>query len=309
MRAPPKRDGGAEHLPIALRACAKLNLTLEVLGRRPDGYHELASVLQAIDLCDVLQVWPDEELELTCSAPDLSGETNLALRAARLLRAEAGVAAGARLHLVKRIPIAAGLGGGSSDAAATLLGLARLWGLGWSPARLGELAARLGSDVPFFLRCATALATGRGEEVAPLPPLAPHWAVVVRPPLREPAPADKTRRLYAALRSEDYRDGRATRALAEALKAGLPPDPALLVNSFERAARDVFPEIREAEERVLAAGARWTHLAGSGPCLYTLFRADEPAEVRRARAVASRVRSTGLETYLAKTLYRCLSPL
>jgi len=287
--------------PVILGPPAKLNLTLEVLGRRPDGYHDLASVFQAIDLRDVLRLWPAASLSLECSTPDLVGEGNLVLRAARLLQAEAGVATGARLHLAKRIPVAAGLGGGSSDAAAVLVGLNRLWGLEWPAESLVELAARLGSDVPFFLGPPTALAAGRGEQLSPLPALAPHIALVVRPALRQPPPRDKTRRLYAALRPEDYRDGAASRQLAEAIGAGRPLDPALLVNSFERVARGLCPEVAEAAAAMLVAGAWWIRLAGSGPCLYTLFRQDG-AGAQQAAAEAEGLRASGVEIHVAATL-------
>ena len=138
---------------ILLRAPAKLNLYLRVIGKRPDGYHEIETLFERIDLADelTLEAHPDQLL-LTCDDPTLScGEDNLVLNAARLLRQVSGTMQGARIHLIKRIPIAAGLGGGSSDAAATLVGLNQLWGLGLEPGRLQELGASLGSDVPFFL--------------------------------------------------------------------------------------------------------------------------------------------------------------
>ena len=302
MNARPPFPRAQPEPTVVLRPCAKLNLTLEVLGRRPDGYHDLASVFQAIDLRDELAIRPDRDLGLTCSVPDLGDDGNLVLRAARLLRAEAGIAAGARLHLEKRIPVAAGLGGGSSDAAATLVGLTRLWRLGWPRARLARLAERLGSDVPFFLGSPTALVTGKGEAISPLPSLSPHRALVVHPVLRQPAPSDKTRRLYAALRPEDYRDGSATRRLAQAIAGGAPLDPALLVNSFERAACRLFPEVAEAEAAMLSAGVPWVRLAGSGPCLYTLLRDGQPQGRRDAQRLADALRSRGLAVYLVRTV-------
>jgi 4-diphosphocytidyl-2-C-methyl-D-erythritol kinase len=152
-----------------LEAAAKINLALEVLGKRPDGYHEIATVMQTVDLSDRLALEDAEVLELSASAPDIpTDETNLALRAARALRDAAGIERGARITLDKRIPVAAGLGGGSTDAAATLVGLNRLWGLRWPVARLGEVAVTLGMDVPFFLRGGAALGTGRGERLEPL---------------------------------------------------------------------------------------------------------------------------------------------
>src|SRR5687768_1385067 len=147
---------------LVLTAHAKINLTLEVLGKRADGFHEIRSVMQRITLADTLTIRRAEELILACSDPELEGPENLVWRAAELLRGEYGVSAGASLALEKRIPVAAGLGGGSSDAAAALRGLNELWKLGLNGERLRDLGARLGSDVPFFLlESGSALAEGR----------------------------------------------------------------------------------------------------------------------------------------------------
>lgn len=307
--------------PIVLWPAAKLNLSLEVLGRRSDGYHELASVFQAVDLRDELTIWPAPAgiLSLECQPAELGGDLNLVLKAARLLQQETGCRLGARLRLVKRIPVAAGLGGGSADAAGALVGLNRLWRLGLARQALLELGARLGSDVPFGLVGPTALAGGRGEQLSPLPPLRSHWAVILRPAALE-APADKTRRLYGALRPSDYRAGQATARLAERLRAGGPPDPSLFVNSFERAAEELFAPLAEARSEMLARGADWVRLAGSGPCLYTLFpeacpeesvRLDAPlplAGESRARALARALTTAGHESYFALTLSRPALP-
>ena len=168
LRALSKGSGRARRL--VLRTAAKVNLTLEVLGKRADGYHEITTVMQAVDLSDRIILDDADDLELCCGAADLPTDArNLALQAALALRQAAGVARGARIELDKRIPVAAGLGGGSANAAGVLVGLNRLWGLRWSVERLDEIAATLGSDVPFFLRGGAALGTGRGEKVAALP--------------------------------------------------------------------------------------------------------------------------------------------
>src|SRR4030095_16311344 len=163
-----KRPGIARGLVV--QTSAKVNLTLEVLRKREDGYHELATILQSVDLWDRLAVEPADSLSLVTSDPALpTDEGNLVMRAARLLREAAEVSGGARLRLEKRIPVAAGLGGGSSDAAAALWALNRMWGIRWPVIRLQELAERLGMDVPFFLGKGRALATGRGERLPPPP--------------------------------------------------------------------------------------------------------------------------------------------
>ncbi len=165
-----------------LRASAKVNLVLEVLGKRPDGYHELSTVMQAVDLFDRLTVETAGSITLETSEPGLpTDDRNLVVRAARLLREAAGVDAGARIVLDKRIPVAAGLGGGSSDAAATLVGLNRLWGLRWRRERLVELGVKLGMDVPFFLGRGRALGTSRGEVLSSLPGVGGYAMVLVNP--------------------------------------------------------------------------------------------------------------------------------
>ena len=192
-----KRLGTARGLVV--QTSAKVNLTLEVLRKREDGYHELATILQSVDLWDRLAVEPADSLSLVTSDPALpTDEGNLVIRAAGLLRDAAGVESGARLRLDKRIPVAAGLGGGSSDAAAALWALNRMWGIRWPVKRLQELAERLGMDVPFFLGPSPALASGRGEVLHPLAMRQTIPLVVANPgvPLA-------TREVYGALGPAD----------------------------------------------------------------------------------------------------------
>ena len=272
---------------------AKINLGLEVVGRRPDGYHELVTIFQAISLADRLAAEAADELSLTCSDTAVATDDNLCLRAARALRAATGVTAGARLHLVKRIPAAAGLGGGSSDAAATLWLLNELWGTGLPAARLAELAAGLGADVPFFLDGPTALGTGIGEVLTPLPFPPPTWLVLLRPALDI---ANKTPRLFGALTPADWSDGARTRAQAERLRAGLGLDPALLVNAFRRPLLAEYPAVAAAEAALRAAGASVIVPAGSGPTLVALCE-DEAA----ARALAAVVAGPARTVLVART--------
>jgi 4-diphosphocytidyl-2-C-methyl-D-erythritol kinase len=173
--------------PLTISAPAKVNLFLSVLGRRPDGYHEIRTILQTISLKDRLQFHPAKDsITFQCSDPSVpAAGDNLCVRAARLMRAiarRAGRNPGVHIALRKAIPMQAGLGGGSSDAAATLIALNCLWGLRMGLEQLAPLAARLGSDVPFFLRGGTALALGRGEIVVPLPEAGARvWLVAVKP--------------------------------------------------------------------------------------------------------------------------------
>lgn len=278
------------------RCYAKVNLTLEVLGRRPDGYHELASLVQTISLADTLRVAPADDLSCTVGGLELAAEENLVLRAAGLLQAATGGSSGATLTLGKRVPAAAGLGGGSSDAAAALVALNRLWALRLSARRLADLAASLGSDVPYFLRGGLALMRGRGEQLDWLPPMPSRWLVVFVPPHALP---DKTAALYGALQPPDFGDGSRTLALAERLRRGEPLRDQDLVNGFTRAARRAFPGLADlwnAAERI--AGCPF-HLSGAGPALFTL--ADSAEDARR---VARQLGPLGVPARLARTVPR-----
>ena len=251
--------------PIEIQAYAKINLTLEVLGRRDDGYHEIASIIQTVDLHDTITLEPADELTLTCDVPELESQDNLALQAARLLREESGYDGGAHITLAKKIPVASGLGGGSSDAAAVLNGLSRLWGLGTSREDLMRLAARLGSDVSFFLRGGTAMVQGRGERVRPLPPADLQWVVLLTPPLQVP---DKTASVYARLADSHFTPGHLTRKLEARIRGGSDVPPQFLFNAFDEVAPGVFPGLDRFWETFRALGAKEIHVAGTGPSLY-----------------------------------------
>ena len=210
------------------KAYAKVNLTLAVGEKRPDGYHEVVSVMQRVSLCDTLTAEQTREgITLTCSDPALpSGEENLAHRAASLFFRETGIAGGAALTLEKRIPSQAGLGGGSSDAASALLALRKLYASALPDTELETMAAALGSDVPFFIRGGTQLATGRGEVLSPLPPLTDGWFVIVKPTESFSTPA-----MYRRL---DNLPPACTPPLPP-LQGGLPALAAGLFNRFEAA--------------------------------------------------------------------------
>jgi 4-diphosphocytidyl-2-C-methyl-D-erythritol kinase len=253
-------------LSLQLIAPAKLNLTLEVLGKREDGYHEIRSVMQTIDVYDRLTLSPGASIGLFVSGPEAAGvpedpTRDLAYRAAVALRDATGrTDLGARIELEKRIPAGAGLGGGSSDAAAVLRGLNRLWELGLDD-RLPEIAASLGSDVAFFLKGGTALVSGRGETVEPREDL--RLDLVLFTPHDTEMP-DKTKRMYGALRPEDYSDGSRTQALLEARHdAGRQ-----FFNSFDRAIAEMAPAVGAAMRRCLDAGVP-VIAAGAGPSFFT----------------------------------------
>lgn len=262
-----------------LSAAAKVNLALEVLGKRADGYHEITTVMQTVDLSDRLILEDAATLELHVSVPGVPPDaTNLALRAAAGLREAAGVARGVRITLDKRIPTAAGLGGGSADAAAVLLGLNRLWGLRWTDARLAVLATTLGMDVPFFLRGGTALATGRGERLEAVPAGALALVLVY------PGFGSSTADVYGRVTADMYTDGKRTQLLVDALRTRRPARVAAsLYNGLEAAVTPLQPEIRRMGAALLAAGALGTVMSGSGPTVVGLTRSFEQARQIRAR--------------------------
>ena len=281
-------------MSLTIDAYAKINLTLEVLSRRDDGYHEVVTVLQTISLADTLTFEPTTSLVLTSSRPELVNDDNLILKAAHSLRERTGCDKGARIHLEKAAPVAGGLGSGSSDGAATLLALNRLWGLGLTLEALEGLASDLGSDVAFFLRGGTAVARGRGEIVSPLPPVTELWIVLVEPDV---PPLDrKTARLYSRLAPSHFTDGRKSQELITRLERREPVDGAILFNVFEHVAFDAFPGLTDCRERLAEAGAGRVHLAGAGPTLFAL--APNEAE---GQALRDRMEQQGARAWLART--------
>jgi 4-diphosphocytidyl-2-C-methyl-D-erythritol kinase len=262
-----------------LNAAAKVNLTLEVLGRRNDGYHEIVTVMQAVDLSDRLVLEDAEVLELRTAASDVPTDgTNLALKAAATLRERAGTSRGARITLEKKIPVAAGLGGGSTDAAATLIGLNRLWGLRWSTAQLGEVAVTLGMDVPFFLRGGAALGTGRGEQLEPLSSCALALVLV------NPGVAASTAEIYSGVLPSMYSDGGRARTMAAALRSRQPTRVAgTLGNTLERVATSRYQDVAQIEAALLAAGALGAAMSGSGLTVFGVARSYDHARQIRDR--------------------------
>jgi len=260
---------------LTVTALAKLNLTLEVLGKRPDGFHEIRSVIQAVSLCDYLSLRLSRNVEFASNLPEWRAGRSLISRAVRLLQEAMGCAQGVEIFVDKHIPLVAGLGGDSSGAAACLRGLNQLWGLDLPREVLVELAARLGSDVAFFLYGGTALAEGRGELVTPLESSSRVWVVLLIPPV--PPVPDKTKRLYASLKPAHFTAGEATSRLVTYLAAGRELALTDLFNVFDKVAADTFVGLVDYRQRFLAAGARKVCLAGAGPSLFTLERSRAQA--------------------------------
>ena len=286
-------DSIMSSMQLTLKAYAKANLTLEVIGKRDDGYHNVATILQTVDLADTLVINQADELSVECDEAELSGERNLAWKAAAALAERAGIVPRARIRIEKGIPVASGLGGGSADAAATLVGLNRLWGLDLSGEDLALVAARLGSDVPFLLTGGTALGTGRGDEITPLPQLPGSEVLLVVP---AESMESKTPTMYRALSPEDFSDGARTQAISGDL-AVRDLTSADCCNAFERAAREIFPGLAHVWDRVAEVTQHPPRLSGAGPAMF-LMPSSESERIR----VAESLQGTGATAYLVRTI-------
>ncbi|HSF18616.1 MAG TPA: 4-(cytidine 5'-diphospho)-2-C-methyl-D-erythritol kinase [Vicinamibacteria bacterium] len=277
---------------LSARAFAKINLGLEVLGLRPDGYHEIRTILQTIDLHDELSYSAGEGIDISCNDGELpTGSENLVHKAAKLLADAAGIPPNVSVYIRKRIPAGSGLGGGSADAAVTLLALDRLWKLSTPFADLHRVACRIGMDVPFFLRGGTALAVGRGDEVYPLA-FEPDFDIV----LILPDFSISTATAYRSLRLTNKGSSLKLAHFAWG-------DPTFLeglgelVNDLEGAAGEHSGSIRECKQILCEQGAAVSMMSGSGSCVFGVFR-DEA----RAREAARSLGHEGVRVVLTRTL-------
>ncbi len=276
------------------RAPAKLNLTLEVLGKRPDGFHEIRSMVQTIDLADFLTFEDTADVSINCDLPGWSAQESLVMKAIKLMSGFTSSFQGVSIKIEKHIPLLSGLGGDSSDAAAVLRGLNRLWGLDLSMEKLSESASRLGSDVSFLLQGGTALMEGRGEIVTLLPPPPKAWLVLVVPDVGRQA--GKTGRMYAALKPEHFTDGGITERAVTALQRG-EFSAEMLFNAFENIAFDEFNIRRVYVEHLLKMGAPHVHLAGSGPALFGMFN-----DKAKAEDLYRSCQDQGMNAYMGRTM-------
>ncbi len=279
---------------LTVLAPAKINLTLEVLAKRPDGFHEIRSVIQTINLCDSLYFQLSQNIEFKCDEPNWIPQESLLPKAVGLLQGVAGSSKGAAIEVSKHIPLVSGLGGDSSGAAAILRGLNKLWGLGLSQEELLELALQLGSDVAFLLYGGTALVEGRGEVITPLSSLSHMWVVLMMPPV--PRPQGKTERLYSSLKAGHYTRGQITYRLVGLLTGGKGVTPPIQFNVFDGVAFDCFVGLEQYWQQFLKAGAQEIHLAGSGPALFTMVTDKTEAE-----KLYNNLQRLGLESYLTET--------
>lgn len=287
---------------IRVRSFAKINLALAVLGKRPDGFHEIRTVFQSIDLCDELEIRPCARLELSCPGLDSPGldavprEENTVWKAASALARAAAPAAGAEIILSKRIPSGAGLGGGSSNAAAALVALSRFWNLSIGHSDLSAIAASIGSDVPYFLLGGTALGIGRGEEIYPLPEIQPAHLVVVYPAVHIATGAayQSLSLLLTSRRAAPNIQGFCGQLTGEAGRL------TGIFNDFETSILPAYPAVKEAKDFLMEQGATAALLSGSGSSVFGFFL-DEESALAASRSVNAR---ENWRVFPAKTLSR-----
>jgi len=282
---------------IRIKAPAKINLTLAVLGKRPDGFHELESWVVRIDLCDVLDFAASDDWTLSVNSRDpavTNDDQNLVSRAAAALARHADRARHAHVSLTKFIPAGAGLGGGSSDAAATLRGLNQLWELNWPDERLAEIAAEIGSDIPFFLGPPSAIMRGRGERIEPAPFSFQGWIGLIIP-FFNLATADVYRR-FDMTHPTVHADLCEIMALHQRSSRLWAP---LLFNDLETAAFGLKPQLAQLRADVQARGRVPVRMTGSGSCLFSLF--DREREAQAWSVVVKECFDDPLWVYLAKT--------
>ncbi|HEX9445119.1 MAG TPA: 4-(cytidine 5'-diphospho)-2-C-methyl-D-erythritol kinase [Candidatus Binatia bacterium] len=286
---------------MRIRAPAKVNLSLRVVGRRRDGYHLIDSVMVPVGLCDELEITRDKTgrgrgLRVTCDDPEApEGRENLAYRAAELLLGPGAAAAPIHIHIKKRIPVGAGLGGGSSDAAAALLGLDRLLGLKKSRRRLLALAARLGADVPFFISGRPARARGVGERLRPIRSLPRLWVVVLYPGF-----GVSTAWAYRSLSFKLTKSIENTSINRLAYnRSGM---ARLMVNDLEKAVFRRYPRVASLKERLVDAGAAGALMSGSGSSVFGIFFSGGAAK----QAYFRLSKEDGIRAFLTHSLNRTI---
>lgn len=281
---------------ITIKAYAKINLALDVLYKRQDGFHEVAMIMQSVSLADEVRLWKREEgITLGVDVPGLAADkTNLAFRAAALLKNTFGIKKGVHIELVKKIPVAAGLAGGSADAAAVLKGLNRLWNLGLSMPELEKLGADLGSDVPFCLHGGTMLAVGRGEKLLPLPEMPKCYVILAKLPIHV-----STAWVYGHYRDDRVKEHPDLEGMKEGLKnKDLTLIAAKMGNVLESVTIPAYPGIANLKQSMQENGAINSLMSGSGPTVFGLVKGRE-----RAEHIAVQLKKhSSAQVFIAKTV-------
>lgn len=286
---------------MILKARGKINLSLDVTGKRSDGYHEVRMIMQSVKLCDILEIRKSggEEICLHTNLPFLpTDKNNLVWRAVQMLREEFGIREGVEIALTKKIPVAAGMAGGSTDAAAAMVGINRMFRLGLTKQELMERGVRLGADIPYCIMRGTALAEGIGEVLTELPPM-PHCYFV----LGKPAVSVSTKFVYTHLDREGIHHHPDIEGMIRAIREGsLTGVASQLENVLEQVTIQEHPVIEKIKTCLLEQGAEGTLMSGSGPTVFGIFTTWE-----KARNAASVLRQSRLArmVYVTEPFQNC----
>ncbi|MDX2254350.1 MAG: 4-(cytidine 5'-diphospho)-2-C-methyl-D-erythritol kinase [Pseudanabaenaceae cyanobacterium bins.39] len=295
---------------ISFKAAAKINLYLEITGNRPDGYHELVMLLQSIDLCDRVDIRKigSDDIQVLCNHPEVPCDrTNLAYKAAELMQSLYPDIGGVEIVIDKQIPMGAGLAGGSTNAASVLVGINRLWDLGLTQAELCDLAARLGSDIPFCVSGGTALATGRGEILSPLPDLQDLVLVICKPRDISISTvwAYQTFRSQSLLASSPVKNHQLSSQMVAAIASGGDETGRkigrLLYNDLERVVLPAYPAIAELKQKLLDQECLGAMMSGSGSTVFAIA-----PDLDRAYQMAESVKTEAIDVWVVKSVISSL---
>ena len=282
---------------FTLPSFAKINLFLRVFGKRADGFHEICTIFQTVSLCDSLTFSESDELILTCDDRKIpTGDDNLIIKAAKVLRDNCAVRKGARIHLEKRIPAPGGLGGGSSNAAVALLALARLWNVSIDFKELRAIGKTLGSDVPFFFSGGTALGAGRGTEIFPLEDFSENFVLIAAPKIDI-----STGVAFARLNAPDLTN-KSPKSILQICREevnSLYLRQTALANDFERVVFEIEPKTKKIKEKLFSCGAKRALLSGSGASVFGIFDTNE-----QQRNALELLRKENCRVFPAKTISR-----
>jgi len=249
---------------LIYKSPAKINLTLEILNRRKNGYHNISTIIQSINMFDLITYEHYKEILVSSNIKELNSETNLVIKAAKLIKNKFKINHGIKINLTKNIPLASGLGGGSSNAATTLLALNTIWGLNLNLSKLVPLAESLGSDVPFFLSKGTALISGSGGQIEQLPDIEPMLFLLLHNDIKFP---NKTHSMYKSVSLGEYTNGELTNKLATMIKTSGQVTAINLFNCFDKIAMKKSSEFNKYSKLLSELGLNEYHLAGSGPTI------------------------------------------
>ena len=261
---------------MILEAYAKINWSLDITGIREDGYHLMDMIMQPVSLSDEIVLEPAPILTISTGGwpPSRADETNLAFRAALALKTKTGFGSGVHIHVQKKIPIGAGMGGGSTDAAAVLYGLNRMWNIGLSSSELEQIGLSLGADVPFFIRGGLTRTQGIGEALENMPCKYNYWLVVV-----QPCPGLSTAQVFGLWHNREHMEHPDTEKALQALESGNLDRLCIhLGNVLQPVSESLRPEISEACAALLAKGAVFAGMTGSGSAVFGIFRSSASAE-------------------------------